>query len=140
MKKTHVGSRLDENIAYSEKTYALDTATAVSALNDAIKDIMSEQRVGALVEGIKQLEQQQIDWAAAKVALKKKLLKGEMEKVEAAFESDDVVNLPAGQSTWRVSNALSWVAKMDDVAPERKLDLERYAGEVLNVDAWLKAS
>lgn len=140
MKKTHVGSRLDENIEYSNKTYELDTAASTSALKDAIADVMSERKVQALVDGISRLEAQQVDWAKAKVALRKKLLKGEMDAVEAAFEGDDVVNLPAGSSPWRVSNALSWVAKSDDVAPERKLDLERYAGEALDVAAWLKAS
>lgn len=140
MKKTHIGSRLDENIEYSRRTYELDTATSVSALKDAISDVMGEKKVEALVEGIKRLESQKVDWAHARAQLKKKLLKGEMEKVEAAFESDDIVNLPAGSSPWRVSNALSWVAKSDDVSPDRKLDLERLAGDVLDVDGWLKAS
>ena len=140
MKKTHVGSRLDENIEYSAKTYELDTAASTSALKDAIADVMGERKVKALVDGISKLEAQQVDWAKAKVALRKKLLKGEMEAVEAAFEGDDVVNLPAGSPPWRVSNALSWVAKSDDVSPERKLDLERYAGEALDVAGWLKAS
>ncbi len=140
MKKTHIGSRLDENIEYSQRTYELDTLASTSALKDAIADVMGEKKVHALVDGISRLEAQQVDWAKAKATLRKKLLKGEMEAVEAAFEGDDVVNLPAGSSPWRVSNALSWVAKSDDVAPERKLDLERYAGEVLNVDGWLKAS
>ena len=51
--------------------------------------------------------------------------------VEDAFESEDVINLPAGKSVWRASNAISWIAgRTED--PDRKLELERIAGEVLN--------
>jgi hypothetical protein len=63
--------------------------------------------------------------------LARKLLKHEVAAAEAAFESDDVVNLPAGSNVWRASNAISWIAGRTEDA-DRKLELERVAGEVLN--------
>jgi hypothetical protein len=44
-----------------------------------------------------------------------------------AFESPDVINLPEGNTAWRASNAISWVARQTKDA-ELRLDLERAAG------------
>jgi hypothetical protein len=63
--------------------------------------------------------------------LGKKLLKEELKNVRDAFESEDVINLPAEKSIWRVSNAISWIAgKTED--QDRKLDLQRLAGAVIH--------
>ena len=72
----------------------------------------------------------QLDWKTLRTSLAKRLLKGEVDAVESAYKSDDVMNLPAGASVWRASNAVSWIAgRATD--PDRKLELERVAGEVL---------
>jgi len=44
-----------------------------------------------------------------------------------AFDSADVINLPEGQTAWRASNAISWIARHTEDA-EMRLDLERAAG------------
>jgi hypothetical protein len=49
---------------------------------------------------------------------------------QRAYNSPDTYNLPAGNTTWRLSNAISWIAgKTED--SERKLELMKLAGEVL---------
>jgi hypothetical protein len=47
-----------------------------------------------------------------------------------AFESNDVINLPEGNTAWRASNAISWIARNTD-DPELRLDLERAAGALV---------
>lgn len=81
--------------------------------------------------GIRQAEAKKVDWRHASSAVSKRLLKGELEEVRKAFESDDVINLPAGQSMWRMSNALSWLAGQQLTNPDRQMELQRLAGEVL---------
>jgi hypothetical protein len=62
--------------------------------------------------------------------LRKSLTKGEVEQVTTAFNSPDVENLPPGNTDWRLSNALSWVAGQTQDA-ERKLDFMKLAGAVI---------
>ncbi len=47
-----------------------------------------------------------------------------------AFGSQDVVNLPPGNTAWRASNAISWIARHAE-DPEQRLDLERAAGSLV---------
>jgi hypothetical protein len=39
--------------------------------------------------------------------------------------------MPAGNSMWRLSNAISWVAGKTEHA-ERKLEISKVAGQILN--------
>ena len=50
--------------------------------------------------------------------------------VVAAFDSADVINLPEGQTAWRASNAISWIARHTEDA-EMRLELERAAGSLV---------
>lgn len=128
--QVHLGGRLGDDIEFSNRTYQLDTQTSVSALGDIVKGTLGPAKVNSLLEGIKQAHEKKIDWKVLRTSLARKLLKTEIAAVESAYESDDVINLPAGESMWRASNAVSWIAgRTED--PNRKLDLERVAGEIL---------
>ena len=127
--QVHLGGRLGDDIEFSQKTYELDTRTSVSALRDTVKGLLGPAKVNTLLETIKSANEKQIDWRGLKGTLEKKLLKGEMKAVEDAFKSEDVVMLPAGQTAWRASNAISWIAGKTADA-ERRLELERLAGVV----------
>lgn len=129
--QVHLGGRLGDDIEFSQKTYDLDTRTSVSALTDTVKGLLGPVKVNALLDGIKVAHEKKIDWSDLKTSLGKKLLKSEMKAVEDAYKSEDVVNLPAGKSVWRASNAISWIAGKTPDA-DRRLELERLAGEVIN--------
>jgi hypothetical protein len=129
--QVHLGRQLGDDIEFSQRTYALDTKTSVSALKDIVKGLLNPAKVNTLLETIKAADAKKVEWKNVKTQLAKKLLKAEMKLVEDAFESEDVINLPAGRSAWRVSNAVSWIAgKVEDA--DRKLDLQRVAGELVN--------
>ncbi len=139
--QVHLGGRIGEDFAFSEKTYQLDTAHQVSALKDIIKGILAPANVNMMLETIKQADAKKVDWKSTSKSLGNKLLKNEMKAVKEAFESDDVFNLPEAKSVWRVSNAISWLAGKT-VDTDRKLELQRLAGEVINgkVDAVQEAA
>jgi hypothetical protein len=63
--------------------------------------------------------------------LRKALQEHEADSVIEAYNSPDTVNMPARNSMWRLSNAVSWVAGKTDDA-ERKLEISKLAGQVLN--------
>ena len=127
LSQVHLGRRLAETIEFSEETYRLDTEASQSALKDVMRSVLSPAKVHGLLEGIKAANAAGVDWAAAK----KTLTKTELKLVQDAYKSDDVINLPAGNTAWRASNAVSWIAgKVED--PDRRGRLERLAGEMVN--------
>jgi hypothetical protein len=118
-------------MVYSTKTYELDSRATVSALRDVMRLQLDSNALDQRIEQVREASAKGITPDQAKAQLKKLLGKGEAEKAAEAFDSPDVQNLPEGNSVWRLSNAISWIANAKDTAPERKLELGRIAGEVL---------
>lgn len=131
LSQVHLGGRLGDDIQFSQKTYELDTKTSVSALKDIVKSVLGEDKVRAQLEGIKVAHEKKVDWKRLRTTLAKKLLASEIKAVEQSYQSEDVIMLPPGENMWRVSNAISWIAGRTDDA-DRKLELQRLAGEVVN--------
>jgi hypothetical protein len=128
--QVHIGSRLAESFEFSQKTYELDTAAQVSAMKDVIMGALAPKNVHAMLDTIKRCDEQKLDWKNVSSAITKKLLKHELKAVREAFDGDDVVNLPANHSPWRLSNAISWIAGKTEDA-DRKLQLQRIAGMIV---------
>ena len=61
----------------------------------------------------------------------RQLQKNEADSVIEAYNSLDTVNMPAGNTIWRLSNAVSWVAGKTEDA-ERKQKISKVAGQILN--------
>jgi hypothetical protein len=130
MRQVHLGKRLDESFFYSQRTYELDAETTVSALKDVIAGQLNADALRKRMEAIRAANDQPVSPIIARDMLRKALQKSESDAVIEAYNSPDTYNLPAGDTTWRLSNAISWVAgKTED--PERKLELMKFAGEVL---------
>jgi hypothetical protein len=83
------------------------------------------------MELIRRAKDRSVDARQARDILRKALQKHEADSVVEAYNSADTVNMLAGNSMWRLSNAISWVAgKTEDT--ERKLEISKLAGQVLN--------
>jgi hypothetical protein len=132
LSQVHTGAKLSDDFAFSRQTYELDTRAQVSALRDVIKGALGPARIDANLNLIKEASEKEVAWKNVSGSLVARLSKGEQKLVKDAYESADVINLPAGKSVWRMSNALSWIANGSEVDAERKLDLQRMAGEVLD--------
>jgi hypothetical protein len=131
MVQIHLGRKLGDSIEMSERTYRLDTETSVSALRDVVRGVLAPDKIESTCAAIRQADERKVDWRSVKNRLGSRLLKGEQEKAQASFESQDVYNLPKGNTAWRASNALSWIANAEE-NPDRKLALERMAGELVD--------
>lgn len=129
--QVHLGRQLTDDIELSQRTYDLDTKASVSALRDVVQGTLSEKKIEMLCEGIRQADAHKVEWRNVSTKLGKRLLKGELDAAREAFDGPDVYNLPAGKSVWRASNALSWIAGNTE-DPDRKLELQRFAGEILH--------
>ena len=132
LRQIHLGRRLADDIAYSEQTYRLDTQANASALRDTVRHAIGPARINGMLEAIKTANTAEIKGrdGVAKV-LGKALGKADAEKAADLFEGNDVVNLPPGNTVWRLSNAVSWLAQGKNLSTDRKLELERVAGELI---------
>lgn len=130
LRKIHLGARLAEGTIFSERTYQLDTQTMASAVGDMVKQALAPESVNNYVGLVKAANEKKVEGLAVAEYLKKNLTKVEAEEATKAFNSADVEQLPAGNTVWRFSNALSFLAKQA-ATPERTQELQRMAGEVL---------
>ena len=130
MRQVHLGKRLDDSVLYSQRTYELDAETTVSALKDVVDAQLNADSLRRRMDSIRHANEQTVDAPSARDMLRKALLKSESDAVIEAYNSPDTYNLPAGNTTWRLSNAISWIAGSTEDA-ERKLELMKIAGEVL---------
>jgi hypothetical protein len=132
LRKIHLGARLGEDLQLSERTYRLDTATMASAVQDIVQYTLAPPNVNKYLDTIKQANEQKIEPRQVMAFLKKNLRKAEAENVIEAFNSPDVEMLPAGNTKWRMSNAISWIANTKVEDEERKLEVMKVAGAILD--------
>ena len=130
MRQIHLGKRLDDNMIYSQRTYELDSKATVSALRDVVRLQLDSKSLTNRMDAVRAANDKGVTTEQARELLKRTLNKGEAEAAFNAYASPDVYNLPAGQNTWRLSNAISWIAGQTE-EPERRLDLMKAAGDVL---------
>lgn len=138
LRQIHLGKRLNDDIEFSAETYRKDTEANVSAIGDVVAHTISPVKVNAMMEVIAGMAEKSVGKDVAGL-LSAHLGKGEVEKVIAAYDSPDVVNLPAGENVWRLSNAVSWIAQSKDMGDERKLELQDVAGKLLKHKAVVEA-
>ena len=131
MRKVHLGARLGEDLQLSSRTYALDTRTMASAVGDIVGHSLGADNVNRYLAGIKKANEEKVDPSRVMEYMRKNLNKDEAEAAVDAFKSPDVEMMPAGNTAWRMSNAISWIANSFVKDPERKLDVMKVAGAVL---------
>lgn len=131
LRQVHLGARLDDNLEFSARTIELDTMASISKLKDVVRYAFGESNVQLTLEAIKTAHAQGIDPKTAKELLKTKLTNGEVEAAIEAYNSPDIVMLPAGNTKYRLSNAVSWISQAEGVTTDRRLELDRFAGQLL---------
>lgn len=133
MAKTHLGTRLSDDIEYNEETYTSDTKTLALAVKDTVHHALGadnvNQRVQLISEAAKEMKSEDLMAVIKNMKDKAKLNKGETDRVTELFRSADVQMLPRGNSAWRLSNAISMLAGQTDDG-YRAQELEALAGQV----------
>lgn len=129
MREVHVGGRMSDSIAFSERTYRLDTQRSISMMGDVVRGVLGPAGKDRIVQQINAAQAKNFSGAQL-VNATKTLPKATQKLIVDAFDGGDIINLPAGDTAWRASNAVSWIARHTDDA-EVRVDLERLAGKVL---------
>lgn len=134
LRKVHLGRRFDgfngsDVVELSNRTISLDNRTVSSAIKDLIGS--SQTHIKALAETISNATEKQVDLAKSIEALKKQGLKKEvLDRVKATYEMELPVEiLPPGNTAWRLSNVLSFLA--NSAKDDEQLDLQAAAATVL---------
>lgn len=131
-RRVHLGAKIQDEVEYSKRTKALNEEASASAARDIGMSLVSPESVKGMVARVRAANEAALDPAAAIASLKKRVNKAEQEAIVGKYNSPDVELLPAGNTAWRFSNAISWLANQEDVTAERKLDLQQLAGEVID--------
>lgn len=139
LRQVHLGRTISEDISYSTQTLNLDTQANASAMKDVVKEFLGPKRVNGYLDSIKMACEENIEEKDVLRLLKGKLGKEETQRVSDLFASPDVQNLPPGNTSYRLSNAVSWFAQDASVSRGRQLDLQRLAGELLPSMTKIKA-
>lgn len=131
LRQVHLGGKLPSDLKLSERTYALDTETTASAVHDILKLHLTPEALGVRAEKIAAAQAVAVDPGQTLPLLKKSMTRGEHDGVTHAFMfgQDDVV--PSGANAYRLSQAIAYVGGQAKSA-ERRLDLERLAGAILD--------
>ena len=131
IRQIHLGKRLSEDITFSEATYALDTAASASAITDIVQGSLSADRIQAMCMAVEEAANTEIKEPGKYLEkLKSTLTKGERELITARYNTPDVQLLPPGNTTWRMSNAISLFAQ-EVLDVERKMELMKIAGSII---------
>jgi hypothetical protein len=140
LSQVHIGSVIEESdIEVSEETSQKEAEAQASAMNDAVTQQLSDEKVERLLNAISDAHASDIPWHKLKGYLAKFVGKKALESLEQAFK-EEVVDLPPlrhvdGEirpTKWWASNALSWLANRTEDADDR-LALQHAAGTFISM-------
>lgn len=133
MKQVHLGSKLPDNLAISQRTYELDTQTTVSAVRDLTKGLFSREaleRKAYEIQGASEIEvdlENEITKLVKSSALQKQEGK-EVEKLLMKNNPEDGVQ--GGATLWKLTQAITAHAR--ELSPERSRELHEISGALMN--------
>lgn len=133
MRQVHLGSKLPDSLALSERTYQLDTQTTVSAVRDLTRGLYSKDTImqkALEIQGASEVEVD-LDKELKKLQANGSILKAEQQAVEKLLMNnnpDDGVT--GGATLWKLTQAITAHAR--EVSPERSRELHEISGNLLN--------
>ncbi len=133
MKQVHLGSKLPDTLALSERTYKLDTETTVSAVRDLTRGLYSKDTImqkALEIQGASEIEVD-FDKELRKLQQGGSILKAEQQAVEKLLMNnnpDDGVQ--GGATLWKLTQAITAHAR--ELTPERARELHEISGNLLN--------
>lgn len=133
MKQVHLGSKLPDNLALSEETYALDTRTTVSAVRDLTAGLYSRDTIMAKAIEIQGASEIDVDFdhELKKLVSNGSLLKSEKAEVEKVLMRNDPNDgVQGGATLWKLTQAITAHAR--DLEPQRARELHEISGALLN--------
>lgn len=135
-RKVHLGGRIQDEVEYSNRTRKLNEQYTASATRDMARALLGPAAIEKLVGQVRAANAAEIKVDEALAMLKKTVSKEDQKAIVDKYNSPDVELLPPGNTAWRFSNAISWLAGQVEDA-DKKLDLQQLAGQVVE-DAQAK--
>lgn len=133
MKQVHLGSKLPDSLALSQRTYELDTKTTVSAVRDLTKGLFSRdnlQQKAYEIQGASEIEVD-LEKEVKKLTSTGGLLKAEGQEVEKLLMKNDPNDgVQGGATLWKLTQAITAHAR--DLSPERSRELHEISGHLLS--------
>ena len=130
LRQVHLGKRIEGGAEFSVETHELDARTIGSAINDVVRAHLAPARLDELQAMVRMAGTNSMTGVEVEALLKKAVTRPEAKAITEAYDSNDVVAVPAGQTRWRLAQAMSWIAgRTQD--PERRTELMTAAGAVL---------
>lgn len=132
MKQVHLGSKLPDTLALSQRTYELDTQTTVSAVRDLTKGLYSRDAIQRKAYEIQGASEMEVDFEHELKRLTRDggLLKSEGQEVEKLLMKNDPTDgVQGGATLWKLTQAITAHAR--DLSPERSRELHEISGNLL---------
>lgn len=133
MRQVHLGSKLPDTIALSQKTYELDTQTTVSAVRDLTSGLYSKDTIMQKAIEIQGASEMDVDFGQElqRMTSGGKLLKQESKEVEKILMRNDPEDgVQGGATLWKLTQAITAHAR--ELTPERSRELHEISGELMN--------
>ena len=132
LRKVHLGARLPDDIRFSDDTYRKDTETMASAVRDMVTTLLSPEKINGQMDAVQRLATERVDAMQLFNDLRRggHILKAEAERLGKLFNEPDIELMPAGNTAWRATQAVSLFANQveADGDAERAVDLRHAAG------------
>jgi hypothetical protein len=133
MKQVHLGSKLPDNLQLSNKTYALDTQTTVSAVRDLTKGLFGRENIMQKAIEIQGASEIDVDMNDELKRLVKagSLSKSDSESIEKVLMRNNPNDGVEGGSTlWKLTQGMTAYAR--ELDPRRSRELHEISGALLN--------
>ena len=133
MKQVHLGSKLPDNLALSNKTYELDTKTTVSAVKDLTKGLFCKDNLMKKACEIQGASEIDVDFEheLKRLTASGGLLKQEGKEVEKILMRNDPEDgVQGGATLWKLTQAITAHAR--ELTPERSRELHEISGQLMN--------
>ena len=133
MKQVHLGSKLPDNLAISQRTYELDTQTTVSAIRDLTKGLFSREALERKAYEIQGASEIEVDFESEihKLVKSSALQKQEGKEVEKLLMKNDPEDgVQGGATLWKLTQAITAHAR--ELSPERSRELHEISGALMN--------
>lgn len=133
MRQVHLGARLPDSLALSQKTYELDTQTTVSAVSDLTKGLYNKDTLMQKAIEVQSALEIDVDFDKKLKQLVQKggLLKSEGREVEKLLMNNNPEDgVTGGATLWKLTQGITAFAREQE--PERCRELHEISGQLMN--------
>jgi len=136
-RRTHLGPRLPENLQMAMDTLETQQELMTKITRDGINHLLCESTVSEELDLIKRSNETDINLKGTVDGLARsgRINKSEKQDLLDTYntpESPELLPTSTGKhSLWRLSNAMSLFAQSPDHTKDRSMELERFAGELI---------